>query len=388
MIKPTCRSVRVALYLATTAWLSSLAVCGQSFSADQPELANSPRTRTLDEWIEREGSGFSDVPEESADGELPAPKQRTAPFEPATPSEPATVILTSAQVPASESTTVSSPASVSALAADTIQRLLTNARGAVAAGNIRRARLLAEAAAEMPVPIELFQKCPERILDEIAFMTSRKQDVMTTAWNQETPAETAQPTTDTEAVQTELKDPVSGVSVAADGLRLSLFKTSRLTIGPVMITLDKGDKEAIENKGVIEREDIKDELEEPARPSSERPPGPGYNRDWTAMSYAWAAPVARHQPLYFEDPELERYGNEFCCLQPVVSGTRFYLTFATMPYQMSIPNNAWFHVKYDLGHERPGNCVPYSIHTLPVDWTAGLSATGIITGITFALMTP
>ena len=145
------------------------------------------------------------------------------------------------------------------------------------------------------------------------------------------------------------------------------------------------------NKDAIEDNDVIDILEVPQpgdRLISEGPPEFGHSRDWKALSYAWEAPVARHQPLYFEDPELERYGNEFCLLQPVVSGTRFYLTFATMPYQMSIPNNAWFDVKYDLGHDRPGNCVPYSIHTLPVDWTAGLSASGIIAGIAFALMTP
>jgi hypothetical protein len=354
--------------------MSGLAVCGQSFAADQSKLADSPRIRTLDEWLELQGSGFKTVSPNPAPAEMPAPKQSATPSEPAASLKPATVILTSAQVPASESTTVSSPASVSTLAADTIHRLLSNACRAVAAGDLPQARLLAEVAAEMPVPMELFQKHPERILDEIAYMTSQKQDIMTTAWNQEAPAESAPPATGVKAVQPydELVKG-KGAPAAADGREFRVLGTNTLKVGPITTSLD-GDRLVVPQPE--------------ARSTPEAPPGFGHCRDWTALSYAWEAPVARHQPLYFEDPELERYGNEFCLLQPVVSGTRFYLTFATMPYQMSIPNNAWFDVKYDLGHDRPGNCVPYSIHTLPVDWTAGLSATGIITGLAFALMTP
>ena len=114
----------------------------------------------------------------------------------------------------------------------------------------------------------------------------------------------------------------------------------------------------------------------------------GFIRDWAAISYAWEAPVARHQPLYFEDIELERYGNEYPIIQPALSAAHFYGSFASLPYQASLPDNAWFHCVHDLGYNRPGNCSPYSIHAMPLDATAGLSASGVFTGLVFMLMTP
>ena len=75
--------------------------------------------------------------------------------------------------------------------------------------------------------------------------------------------------------------------------------------------------------------------------------------------YAWAAPNIKHNPLYFEDVALERYGQtKGLFRQPVASGLHFLKSAAFLPY----------HSIYDpvhscdgpLGYCRPGshvNCV-------------------------------
>ncbi len=45
------------------------------------------------------------------------------------------------------------------------------------------------------------------------------------------------------------------------------------------------------------------------------------SRPWLAFSYCWTAPSICHRPLYFEEPNLERYGHSAgCLLQPAISG--------------------------------------------------------------------
>ena len=41
-----------------------------------------------------------------------------------------------------------------------------------------------------------------------------------------------------------------------------------------------------------------------------------------------------HQPLYFEDPNLERCGWDACCLQPAISGAKFYAAVGLLPLKM------------------------------------------------------
>lgn len=43
-----------------------------------------------------------------------------------------------------------------------------------------------------------------------------------------------------------------------------------------------------------------------------------------------------YRPLYFEDIKLERYGCNVGCLQPGLSGVRFFSSIAAMPYKMTV----------------------------------------------------
>lgn len=53
--------------------------------------------------------------------------------------------------------------------------------------------------------------------------------------------------------------------------------------------------------------------------------------------FAWAAPQIRYQPLYFEDVQLERYGQtKGLVKQPLVSGFKFFRDAALLPLNASI----------------------------------------------------
>ncbi len=105
------------------------------------------------------------------------------------------------------------------------------------------------------------------------------------------------------------------------------------------------------------------------------------NRDWLQYSYYWAATGFYHQPLYFEEVNLERYGHTSChCLQPVLSGAHFFATIPILPYKMALdhPNEC----VYTLGHYRPGSCAPWQRHPCRVTpdalFVEGASVAGLI----------
>jgi hypothetical protein len=80
--------------------------------------------------------------------------------------------------------------------------------------------------------------------------------------------------------------------------------------------------------------------------------------------FNWAAINFFHQPLYFDDTPLERYGQSICPhFQPVISGGRFVLTLPIMPYKIGYDH------PYDcvsiLGHYRPGVCAPCVMQVPP-----------------------
>ncbi|MCC6509812.1 MAG: hypothetical protein IT423_11935, partial [Pirellulaceae bacterium] len=51
----------------------------------------------------------------------------------------------------------------------------------------------------------------------------------------------------------------------------------------------------------------------------------GLDRAFEGLTYRWQAANICHLPLYFEEPTLERHGQQRCptCVQPVVSGGKF-----------------------------------------------------------------
>ena len=77
--------------------------------------------------------------------------------------------------------------------------------------------------------------------------------------------------------------------------------------------------------------------------------------------FCWAAPATHHQPLYFEQINLERYGySHFGPLEPIASGVHFLGNSLVLPFKMwrRPPHRSI----YTLGHDRPGSCVPYRLH--------------------------
>ncbi len=78
-------------------------------------------------------------------------------------------------------------------------------------------------------------------------------------------------------------------------------------------------------------------------------------RRWSMTTYTWQATGLCHKPLYFEDVQLERYGNS-CSpfFQPLISGAHFFLTVPALPYKMGL--EAPCECVYTLGTYRPGSC--------------------------------
>ncbi len=63
-----------------------------------------------------------------------------------------------------------------------------------------------------------------------------------------------------------------------------------------------------------------------------------------------------YQPLYFEQVNLERYGRNHGCLQPALSGARFFATIPLLPYAMTVhpPRQAYdWHWPYAAGWGAP-----------------------------------
>lgn len=104
-------------------------------------------------------------------------------------------------------------------------------------------------------------------------------------------------------------------------------------------------------------------------------------RDWRRLAYHWHAPAICHQPLYFEDVNLERYGYtpwHLRPIQPLISGARFYMTLPALPYLVATnPPNEGI---YTLGEYRPGSCVPYRTQLVPWDPKAAGIEAGWIAG--------
>ena len=78
---------------------------------------------------------------------------------------------------------------------------------------------------------------------------------------------------------------------------------------------------------------------------------------YTFETYTYISPVFYHKPLYFEQPNLERYGQgTYRCLQPAASSIHFFGTIPLLPYKALTQHPCEKH--YTLGNQRPGNCNP------------------------------
>lgn len=81
-------------------------------------------------------------------------------------------------------------------------------------------------------------------------------------------------------------------------------------------------------------------------------------RGWPVREFTWAAPDFCHRPLYFEEVYLERYGHSFGVVQPAVSSAQFFGRSLALPC-LVVVRRPWECV-YPLGHERPGDYVPFA----------------------------
>jgi hypothetical protein len=98
----------------------------------------------------------------------------------------------------------------------------------------------------------------------------------------------------------------------------------------------------------------------------------------------WKASGLCHNPLYFEDVKLERYGHEWGpVVQPALSTVRFFGDLAVLPYKMGIhpPQEC----QYPLGYYRPGECAPWTHGPVPISLRGALSQAAFVTGTAWAL---
>lgn len=108
------------------------------------------------------------------------------------------------------------------------------------------------------------------------------------------------------------------------------------------------------------------------------------DRDFQHTYYQWLASNLKHNPLYFEDVALERYGHTYSdVVQPFVSVSKFGVQAIGLPYQFAL-NAAWDE-QYALGHYRPGECAPPLRYKIPFNKDAALTAAGVYTGLIFLI---
>ncbi|MBX3444887.1 MAG: hypothetical protein KF774_20975 [Planctomyces sp.] len=109
------------------------------------------------------------------------------------------------------------------------------------------------------------------------------------------------------------------------------------------------------------------------------------DRTFDPMCYMWTASNLYHNPLYFEDVPLERYGHVKCneCVQPFVSLSKFSLQLVGLPYQMALDHPQAR--RYALGYYRPGDCAPRLHYRVPLNGEAALTSGVFYTGLGFLI---
>ncbi|MFV0446264.1 MAG: hypothetical protein ACK5Q5_22045 [Planctomycetaceae bacterium] len=106
-------------------------------------------------------------------------------------------------------------------------------------------------------------------------------------------------------------------------------------------------------------------------------------RSFPHLDYMWMPSNVFYNPLYFEDPALERYGHSHGpLLQPIASVSRFGVQLIGLPYQMALdpPHRR----VYPLGFFRPGDCAPAQVPNIPLNAEAAAKAGAVYTGLIFA----
>ncbi|HKD36114.1 MAG TPA: hypothetical protein VKB78_04915 [Pirellulales bacterium] len=103
------------------------------------------------------------------------------------------------------------------------------------------------------------------------------------------------------------------------------------------------------------------------------------SRNWTEFGYFWLASGFCSGPLYFEEPNLERYGYRFACIQPAVSAAHFFGTIPLLPYKMVVHPPC--ECVYSLGYYRPGSCAPLQHERFHFEPAAAAAESGAVIGL-------
>lgn len=106
-------------------------------------------------------------------------------------------------------------------------------------------------------------------------------------------------------------------------------------------------------------------------------------REFAGTNMTWTASNLCHNPLYFEQPSLERYGHTIGPLQPVLSGAQFLATIPYLPMLAAIdpPNEC----QYSLGYYRPGSCAPRKWSPIPYSTRGAIVEGGVATALVFLI---
>jgi hypothetical protein len=101
--------------------------------------------------------------------------------------------------------------------------------------------------------------------------------------------------------------------------------------------------------------------------------------------FNWEASNLSHNPLYFEDVPLERYGHTYPeIVQPFASVALFSAQFLGLPYQAAI--DPCCKEIYTLGYYRPGEaCVPKLFYRVPWNAEAAGAEAAVATGLIFLI---
>jgi hypothetical protein len=107
-------------------------------------------------------------------------------------------------------------------------------------------------------------------------------------------------------------------------------------------------------------------------------------RNWIPSKVTWKASNLVHKPLYFEEVNLERYGQTVGpVLEPVISSAHFFANIAVLPYKMGV--HLPYECQYPLGYYRPGDCAPWIIPPVPLSLRGAIFQAGAVAGTFWAI---
>jgi hypothetical protein len=110
------------------------------------------------------------------------------------------------------------------------------------------------------------------------------------------------------------------------------------------------------------------------------------NGEWPAVVCSYTPWTICYRPLYFEQIELERYGDSWGIVQPGVSAVYLFGSAIAMPYKMVVrpPRSC----VCSNGFSRCEDCRPPGYRQFEWNWKAAAIEAGIVAGVMIALPFP